>query len=163
MPQGVYEHRRAGIWNQRRYDPATGCWIFTGNRPKLPNGQLGYGLVRYGHRRKQVSVHRLAAHLWLRFDLESKLEVLHKCDNPGCFNPKHLFVGTQKENIRDAMAKGRFLPRFKHKAKTQCSKGHDLTGKNLGTRIQRGYTCYYCKRCSLESTWRSRGKVIPLA
>jgi hypothetical protein len=36
------------------------------------------------------------------------LQVLHRCDNPPCCNPAHLFLGTIKENIHDAMAKGRF-------------------------------------------------------
>ncbi len=33
--------------------------------------------------------------------------VLHTCDNPPCVNPKHLFIGTQKDNIEDAHSKGR--------------------------------------------------------
>jgi len=38
------------------------------------------------------------------------LYVLHKCDNPECTNPDHLFAGTQKENIQDMIKKGRKNP-----------------------------------------------------
>jgi len=41
------------------------------------------------------------------FDLESDLCVLHRCDNPPCFNPAHLFIGTKADNTADMMRKGR--------------------------------------------------------
>jgi hypothetical protein len=56
---------------------------------------------------RNVRVHRVAAHLWLDFDLDSPLCVLHRCDVPRCFNPEHLFVGTQKDNTNDMIVKGR--------------------------------------------------------
>jgi hypothetical protein len=58
--------------------------------------------------RKKYYVHRLAAHLWLGLDLDSRVCVLHRCDNPPCFNPDHLFLGTQSDNLRDSISKGRF-------------------------------------------------------
>jgi hypothetical protein len=53
-------------------------------------------------------VHRLSAHAFLGFDLRSCLFVCHKCDNPPCFNPNHLFVGTNADNLRDMASKGRW-------------------------------------------------------
>jgi hypothetical protein len=49
---------------------------------------------------------------------------LHKCDNPKCNNPDHLYVGTQKENVRDMMdrkrAGGQFVSGQKHAPETQA-------------------------------------------
>ena len=78
------------------------CWWWTNSCNKQ-----GYGQVRYEG--KLVKIHRLAVHLnsLCRFKLDSKLEVCHICDNPKCFNPIHLFIGTHKENMDDAIEKGR--------------------------------------------------------
>jgi len=65
----------------------------------------GYGLVTV--KRRGCLVHRLAAQLWLGFDPASGLCVLHRCDNPRCFSPEHLFFGTQTDNMDDKVAKGR--------------------------------------------------------
>jgi HNH endonuclease len=51
-------------------------------------------------------VHRIA-YAVINGPIPSGLVVCHKCDNPSCFNIKHLFLGTQKENIQDASRKGR--------------------------------------------------------
>jgi hypothetical protein len=52
-------------------------------------------------------VHRLSAVEFLNFDPDSRLLVLHRCDNPSCFNPEHLFIGSQQDNIHDCVDKGR--------------------------------------------------------
>lgn len=75
------------------------CWYWTRNTTKG-----GYGSVWFLKRFR--SVHRVSAHLFLNFDFDSKLHVLHKCDNPPCFNPEHLFIGTNLDNIRDKINKG---------------------------------------------------------
>ena len=53
-----------------------------------------------------MRAHRLA---WMIYHgpLTSKQHVLHKCDNPLCVNPDHLFIGNQRENMADMKAKGR--------------------------------------------------------
>lgn len=77
-----------------------GCWIWTG-----AHTAGGYGELRLGGGPKYV--HRLMAALFLPCDEMSGQYVLHLCDQPSCCNPSHLRLGTQKENMADASAKGR--------------------------------------------------------
>ena len=83
---------------KRQIDPVTGCWEWQGRRDRW-----GYGRITVSHRR--LSVHRLAASLFLGLELESELHVLHRCDNPGCFRPDHLYLGTNADNVRDRISK----------------------------------------------------------
>jgi hypothetical protein len=75
------------------------CWEWVGARQKF-----GYGWFLFYKR--YMSSHRAS---WiLHYGLIPKgMFVLHHCDNPSCVNPSHLFLGTQKDNIRDGMQKGR--------------------------------------------------------
>jgi hypothetical protein len=76
-----------------------GCWLWSGRR--CPQG---YGYQSF--RGKSFRAHRLS---WTLFvgDIAPGLFVLHKCDTPPCVNPKHLFLGTQLDNVADRDAKGR--------------------------------------------------------
>jgi hypothetical protein len=68
---------------------------------------------RSGHKRirlddtSRIFVHRLAWEAHYAEPIPKGLMVCHHCDNPRCFNPKHLFLGTAKENMDDRIAKGR--------------------------------------------------------
>jgi len=64
----------------------------------------GYGQLRVAGR--MVYAHRLAFELGVG-PVPSGMKVLHRCDNPACINPKHLFAGTQSDNMRDCFLKGR--------------------------------------------------------
>lgn len=77
----------------------TECWEWTAGKIKD-----GYGHVRY--QRDMWLTHRLAWKLTKGSIPEGK-RILHKCDNPPCINPDHLFIGTDKDNRDDMISKGR--------------------------------------------------------
>lgn len=83
-----------------------GCWVWTGSTTR---GEFGYGQigeVKDGRRRCWLT-HRLAMSLHLGRDLAAEECVLHRCDNPPCCNPTHLFLGDRNDNAKDKVAKGR--------------------------------------------------------
>lgn len=75
------------------------CWNW-----KLSTNGVGYGMFFLSGRRHLC--HRIS---WTLFNgaIPAGMCVLHKCDNPNCVNPSHLFLGTQGDNMRDCIAKGR--------------------------------------------------------
>lgn len=79
------------------------CWPWIGKA----RTSFGYGMIGLGSRSEGIDrAHRVA---WtLTFGpIPDDLHVLHRCDNPPCCNPKHLFLGTNRDNVDDKVAKGR--------------------------------------------------------
>ncbi len=90
------------FWNKVNKVPS-GCWEWAGGKNN------GYGVLCVSG--KTIKAHRYA---WILTNGEiPKGEgyhgtcVLHKCDNPSCINPDHLFLGSNADNVRDRVAKNR--------------------------------------------------------
>ena len=80
------------------HDPDTGCWVWQGARD-----DRGYGVLRFrGHLER---AHRLA--LGQLLGRMPHPMALHRCDNPACCNPRHLYEGNARDNARDCWERGR--------------------------------------------------------
>jgi len=121
------------------------CWLWTGTRQ-----HNGYGRILVDGRMRQA--HRVSYELTFG-PVPAGLQVCHKCDNPPCVNPDHLFVGTQSDNLFDQGRKGRNALQVdpsrsvlaqRRREMTHCKRGHSLAEhariKNDGKR-----ECALCK------------------
>jgi hypothetical protein len=88
------------------------CWNW-----KAAKNAKGYGLLSVDGTTKKA--HRVAYELTYG-PIENGLCVLHKCDNPACCNPSHLFLGTRADNNADMLAKGRHVSGSKKTPVDEC-------------------------------------------
>lgn len=116
------------LWTKSKYRHGYGCFCAMGTRHKAHrvSYEIAYGKIKDG------------------------LFVCHKCDNPSCVNPDHLFLGTHKDNALDMVNKGR----HPSQKKTHCKKGHEFNNQNTwsikGSRR--------CKECWLECQRKRRAR-----
>ena len=99
-------------------DKLTGCWLWSAHKNKQ-----GYG--QFFDKDKRWRAHRWAYQHYLG-EIPDGMCVCHKCDNPSCVNPEHLFLGTQQENMDDMLSKGRQSP-----PKGECSFHSTLSEKSV--------------------------------
>ncbi len=87
----------ARFW--QKVQKGDGCWEWQGSRNKL-----GYGITSL--RGRAIRAHRVSWEI-VNGPIPDGLLVCHRCDNPACVRPDHLFLGTQIDNLRDMRTKGR--------------------------------------------------------
>lgn len=104
-------------------EPNSGCWIWIAAADKRGYGRFRIGSLTDGSRRTAIAT-RVA---WVIYkgELPQNLDVCHRCDNPPCVNPEHLFLGTCLDNMRDCVSKGRHSYGERH---SKIQKSHIIAG-----------------------------------
>jgi hypothetical protein len=134
---------------QMRVHKTSSCHLWLGS-----TGGTGYGKLMVCKMWWQP--HRFAWILANGEPIPVGMDVMHSCDTPACCNPAHLSVGTRSQNMKDAVAKGRWHSYGAGLNRTHCRNGHAYDEENTrvtakGVRI--------CRVCAAESSRRYREKV----
>jgi len=133
---------RERFWSKVNKSGPNGCWVWTASVDSN-----GYGKIFY-----QGKLIRASRMVWfLMFD-EWPEAVLHRCDNPPCVNPAHLFKGTQSDNLSDMRQKGR----HRYEAHSGVDNGRAKVTEEQVKQIRE-----LCKRGDL--TQREIGKLFGLS
>lgn len=139
------------FWGHVQRGGADECWLWLAGRTTAGYGHLTWGVNKNKRRdgdKKRRYAHRISWTL-TRGKIPIGICVLHKCDNPPCVNPSHLFLGTYADNARDKCAKGR-----DHESqKTHCPQGHPYSEENT---YRDSLNHRWCRACHREANHRYR-------
>ena len=117
--------------------PEHPCWEWVAGK-----NENGYGLLWVGW--NMFKAHRLSYEVFVKKITKGHF-ILHKCDNPGCIRPEHLYEGTQLDNARDMVNRKRHYRALHNTLKTHCPRGHEYNSLNSKT-YKGKRTCMLCVR-----------------
>ena len=94
------------FWENVQRRDGNRCWLWSGTKDNHGYGKISFG----GRTRKQdLRAHRLSYELHYG-PIAEGMNICHVCDTPACVNPSHLYEGSQRENMQDAVVRGRLNP-----------------------------------------------------
>jgi hypothetical protein len=125
------------LLSKRKIDETTRCWLWTGSCIWTGHGQIWTN-------NKNYLVHRLA---YEEFIGPITNQINHKCSNPNCFNPEHLYDGTQSDNMIDMHSTHK-----EHAKKEFCKYGHERSKENITVDKH----CKECKRIHMRKYYRKK-------
>ena len=129
-----------------KVEKSNSCWLWRANCNPEGYGQFWLnGKLEKAHRISWTFKHGA---------IPDRLLVLHKCDNPPCVNPEHLFLGTDRDNSRDRIRKGLWTPN-QHVHQTHCLRGHEFTEANTCRQRRNGRVQRICRTCRRQ---RNKGE-----